>query len=74
MVERMNQAKTFDAWLRSTIPSDSPLNLRSRRQRANFGIISRHIDGINPLDLFNVQENAIITSFFADLFPTQGSL
>ena len=74
MVERMNQAKTFDAWLRSTIPSDSPLNLRSRRQRANFGIISRHIDGINPLDLFNVQENAIITSLFADLFPTQGSL
>jgi tetratricopeptide (TPR) repeat protein len=74
MLERMNQSKSFDTWLRAPIPEDSPLNLRSRRQRANFGIISRHIDGINPLDLFNVQENAIISVLFPDLFPSAGNL
>lgn len=74
MVDRMNQSPNFDAWLRQPLPANSPLISRFRRARVGFGVVSRHIDGEIPLDFFNVEENVIITKFFAELFPTQGGL
>jgi uncharacterized protein involved in response to NO len=74
MSDRMNLSPSLDVWLRQPLTPDSPLNLRPRRARLNFGIISRHIDGPIPLDFSSIQENAIVSTFLPDLFPTQGSL
>ncbi|MEE3718123.1 O-antigen ligase family protein [Tumidithrix elongata RA019] len=72
--DRMDRSPSLDAWLRQPLAVDSPLQLRPRRARENFGIISRHIDGPIPLDFSSIQENAIVSTFFTDLFPTQGTL
>jgi uncharacterized protein involved in response to NO len=72
MSDRMNLSPSFDIWLRQPLAPNSPLNLHPRRARENFGIISRHIDGPIPLDFSSIQENAIVSTFFAELFPTQG--
>jgi len=68
MITRMNTTTSFDQWLRQPLPSDSPLILRTRRTRLGFNVIARHLDGATPQDLFTVQENAIIQTFFSDLF------
>jgi len=68
MRDRMNQVTSFDAWLRSPLPPDSPLVFTYRRSRTGFNVVSRHMDGETPVDFFNVQERVEITLFFKDLF------
>jgi uncharacterized protein involved in response to NO len=68
MSDRMNQAANFDAWLRTPLPVNSPLVLNYRRARLGFSVVSRHLDGVVPLDFFNVSDRAEISLFLKDLF------
>lgn len=61
----MDRATTMEQWLKKYAPV-----LRYRFQRAGFGVIHRHIDGFQPTDFFPVVENAAITTWFGNLFPT----
>ncbi|HEY9828925.1 MAG TPA: O-antigen ligase family protein [Stenomitos sp.] len=61
----MAQSKSLDQWIKQRAP------LRQyQRERAGFGVLSRHIDGPAPLDFFPVAENMAMTLFFADLLPS----
>lgn len=66
---RMNNSNSFDQFLRSPLPLFTPLNQKEHRQRLGFGIMSRHIDGPDPYDLFVIEENRILAQFWLDLFP-----
>ncbi len=68
MGDRMNQSTNFDNWLRQTIPINSPLIINYRRARIGFGVVSRHMDGVIPVDFFNVSDRAEISLFFKELF------
>ena len=68
MSDRMNQSANFDAWLRTPLPANSPLVMNYRRARLGFNVVSRHIDGVVPLDFFNVMDRAEISLFFKNLF------
>ncbi|WP_271253583.1 O-antigen ligase family protein [Pseudanabaena sp. Chao 1811] len=68
MSDRMNQATNFDAWLRQPLPANSPLIINYRRARLGFNVVSRHVDGVVPLDFFNVSDRAEISFFLKDLF------
>jgi tetratricopeptide (TPR) repeat protein len=69
---RMNNVNSFDEFLRSPLPLFTPLNLKEPNQRVGFGIMSRHIDGPDPYDLFVIERNAIFAHFWSDLFPSPG--
>ena len=69
MGDRMGQVPNFDQWLRSPVPDNSPLVMNYRRARVGFGVVSRHIDGVIPVDFFNVSDRAEISLFLRDLFP-----
>jgi hypothetical protein len=69
MGDRMGQVTNFDQWLRSPVPDNSPLVMNYRRARVGFGVVSRHIDGVIPVDFFNVSDRAEISLFLRDLFP-----
>jgi tetratricopeptide (TPR) repeat protein len=68
MSDRMAQATNFDSWLRQPLAANSPLVFNYRRARLGFGVVSRHIDGVVPLDFFNVSDRAEISLFLKDLF------
>ncbi|OYQ66248.1 hypothetical protein B9G53_04450 [Pseudanabaena sp. SR411] len=68
MSDRMAQSPNFDAWFRLPLPVNSPLVISYRRARLGFGVVSRHLDGVVPLDFFNVSERAEISLFLKDLF------
>ncbi len=68
MSDRMNQVPDFDAWLRSPLSANSPLVINYRRARLGFNVVSRHLDGVVPLDFFNVSDRAEISLFLKDLF------
>jgi hypothetical protein len=68
MSDRMAQSSNFDAWLRLPLPANSPLVINYRRARLGFSVVSRHLDGVVPLDFFNVSDRAEISLFLKDLF------
>ncbi|OIP68772.1 MAG: hypothetical protein AUK48_15205 [Oscillatoriales cyanobacterium CG2_30_44_21] len=68
MRDRMDQVSSFNEWLRQPLAPNSPLVLSYRRARLGFSIISRHTDGVVPVDFFNVSDRAEITLFLSDLF------
>lgn len=68
MSDRMAQSPSFDAWLRSPLPANSPLVINYRRARLGFNVVSRHLDGEIPLDFFNVSDRVEISLFLKDLF------
>ncbi|GBO56372.1 hypothetical protein APA_4708 [Pseudanabaena sp. lw0831] len=68
MSDRMAQAPNFDSWLRLPLPANSPLVINYRRARLGFSVVSRHLDGVVPLDFFNVSDRAEISLFLKDLF------
>ena len=68
MSDRMANAPNFDAWWRSPVLGNSPLALNYRRARIGFSVVSRHMDGVVPLDFFNVSDRAEISFFLKDLF------
>jgi hypothetical protein len=61
----MAQSKSFDDWVKA----HAPIN-QFRRERAGFGVLSRHIDGPAPRDFFPVVENTAMTQFLAELLPS----
>lgn len=61
----MGKAKTFDAWLKQAAPPRE-----WRRERAGFGVLSRHIDGTIPKDFYPIIENSVATQFLAEVFPS----
>jgi uncharacterized protein involved in response to NO len=61
----MAQSKSFDEWVKF----HAPIN-QYRRERAGFGVLSRHIDGPAPQDFFPVVENTAMTQFLAELLPS----
>ncbi|MGL5036007.1 MAG: O-antigen ligase family protein, partial [Microcystaceae cyanobacterium] len=61
----MQEAKDFKQWLTQMSPV-----LQYRRERLGFGVVSRHIDGVNPRDFFLVVENLPMTTWFSDLLPS----
>lgn len=71
LVESMSRSASFDQWLKQNAPSR-----QYRRERAGFGVLSRHIDGPIPLDFLQVFENIPIAQFFEQakssgyLFPS----
>ena len=48
----MSRSATFDQWLKQKAPSQP-----YRRERAGFGVLSRHIDGPIPIDFLTVVDN-----------------
>lgn len=61
----MNQSKSFDQWVKQNAPIR-----QYPRERAGFGVLSRHIDGPAPRDFFPVVENVAMTQFLAELLPS----
>lgn len=61
----MASASDFTDWLQRTAPSWQP-----RSERLGFGVLSRHIDGPNPLDFLPRAENIPVVQFFEPLFPS----
>ncbi|MBD2177874.1 O-antigen ligase family protein [Pseudanabaena sp. FACHB-1998] len=68
MSDRMASASNFDNWLRQPLTANSPLVLNYRRARLGFGVVSRHTDGVVPLDFFNVSDRLEISLFLNSLF------
>ncbi|MFN3360523.1 MAG: O-antigen ligase family protein [Pseudanabaenaceae cyanobacterium] len=68
LLNRMNTSTNFDAFLRSPLPLFTPLNWKEPNLRTGFGVISRHVDGPDPFDLFVVEKNAIFAHFWSELF------
>jgi uncharacterized protein involved in response to NO len=58
----MAQSKSFDQWLKQLAPKRE-----LRRQRSGFGVLSRHIDGVNPTDFLTVEENLATTYLIRDI-------
>lgn len=63
-LDSMQQAQTFQEWLQ-----DYPIVRKYHRQRAGFGVLSRHTDGPNPTDFFQVIDNVVMTEIFSDMMP-----
>ncbi|WP_299408902.1 O-antigen ligase family protein [Acaryochloris sp. IP29b_bin.148] len=61
----MTQAQTFQQWLQ-----DYPIVRKYHRQRAGFGVLSRHTDGPNPTDFFLIIDNGVMSEIFAEMMPT----
>jgi uncharacterized protein involved in response to NO len=58
----MSRSATFDQWLKQNAPSQP-----YRRERAGFGVLSRHIDGPIPIDFLTVVDNVPIAQFCKSL-------
>jgi uncharacterized protein involved in response to NO len=61
----MEQSKSLEQWIKQNAPAR-----QYPRERAGFGVLSRHIDGPAPTDFFPVVENVAMTQFFAELLPS----
>ncbi|NJK40823.1 MAG: hypothetical protein HC934_04680 [Acaryochloridaceae cyanobacterium SU_2_1] len=61
----MERSASFDQWVKQNAP------LRQYfRERAGFGVLSRHIDGPLPHDFLPLVENTAVTQFLAELLPS----
>ena len=60
----MEQSKNFTDWLKNLAPVS-----QYRRQRAGFGVLSRHIDGPQPVDFFPIVENLAVKTWLTEVFP-----
>ncbi len=65
LLAAMNTSNSFDQWLKQNAPS-----IQYRRQRSGFGVVSRHIDGSIPLDLWVVVENIPMNTWFNNMLPS----
>jgi tetratricopeptide (TPR) repeat protein len=63
--DSMAKSSSFETWLR-----ESATAWQYRRQRAGFGVNSRHIDGPQPFDFTPVVDNIAVTTWFNSLFAT----
>jgi hypothetical protein len=65
LADSMAKSANFDLWLR-----EKATPWQYRRQRAGFGVNSRHIDGVQPFDFTPVVDNIAVTTWFNNLFAT----
>lgn len=65
LVDSMGRSTSLDQWLKQNAPTRP-----YRRERAGFGVLSRHIDGPIPIDFPTVIDNVPLTNFFPDLVPS----
>jgi hypothetical protein len=65
LADSMAKSANFDLWLR-----EKATPWPYRRQRAGFGVNSRHIDGVQPFDFTPVVDNIAVTTWFNNLFAT----
>ncbi|TRU69503.1 MAG: O-antigen ligase domain-containing protein [Microcystis viridis Mv_BB_P_19951000_S69] len=65
LADSMAKSANFDLWLR-----EKATPWLYRRQRAGFGVNSRHIDGVQPFDFTPVVDNIAVTTWFNNLFAT----
>jgi uncharacterized protein involved in response to NO len=65
LADSMAKSPNFDIWLR-----ENATPWQYRRQRAGFGVNSRHIDGVQPFDFTPVVDNIAVTTWFNNLFAT----
>jgi uncharacterized protein involved in response to NO len=61
----MSQSKSFDQWVKQNAPPR-----QFPRERAGFGVLSRHIDGPAPTDFFPMIENTAMSQFLTELLPS----
>ena len=61
----MAQSKSLDDWIKRHAPAQE-----YRRERAGFGVLSRHIDGPAPQDFFEVVDNTAMTLFLSEVLPS----
>lgn len=59
------ETTAFDTWLRLKSPG-----VAVTFQRAGFGVLSRHIDGPQPIDFFVSSQNLVLSSLFQGLWPS----
>jgi tetratricopeptide (TPR) repeat protein len=64
-VTSMEKSHSFKEWLMVNNPI-----IPYRRERSGFGVLSRHIDGVIPTDLYMVLENFAISTWFDSFFPS----
>jgi O-antigen ligase len=65
LLASMDSSTDFEQWLKQNAPV-----WEYRRQRSGFGVLSRHVDGPLPTDLWTVVENLAVTTWLGDLFPS----
>jgi uncharacterized protein involved in response to NO len=65
LIDSMTKSSDFETWLR-----ENATQWQYRRQRAGFGVNSRHIDGPQPFDFTPVVDNIAVTGWFNNLFAT----
>jgi uncharacterized protein involved in response to NO len=63
LLQTLQSAKSLDDWLKS-----APVRTY-RRSRSGFNVLSRHTDGVNPEDFYELPENLIMQSLMGDLLP-----
>ncbi len=65
LITGMESSTSFRQWLTEKAPV-----WQYRRQRAGFGVNSRHIDGFQPIDFWTVVENVAMVKWFSPLLPS----
>lgn len=65
LVAEMDRAETFQQWLQSPA-----LARPNRYERLGFGVLSRYIDGPQPVDYWIRIEQLAMDRFFSSLFPS----
>ena len=65
LVAEMDRAETFQQWLQSPA-----LARPNRYERLGFGVLSRQIDGPQPVDYWIRIEHLAMDRFFTSLFPS----
>jgi uncharacterized protein involved in response to NO len=69
LVSTMGEAQTFLQWLQNPA-----LTVPNRYERLGFGVLSRYIDGPQPLDYWVRLEQLAVHRFFPSLFPSPSFL
>ncbi len=71
MAQSMDKFDNPADWLRQPLTINHPLLVNYRAGGGSgFNIIHRNIDGTTPFDFWGIQESAIASLFFSDLFPS----
>ncbi len=61
LLQTLQTAKSLDDWLKA-----GPVRT-FRRSRSGFNVLSRHTDGVNPEDFYELSENILMQSLMGDL-------
>jgi tetratricopeptide (TPR) repeat protein len=65
LLASLSNSSNFYEWLTQKAPT-----LEYRRQRLGFNLVSRQLDGVDPIDFLTVVENLPLSQWFTSLFPT----